>query len=251
MRTPLLILLALSLILMSCSGEDGDAGPQGESGENGYHCWDTNTNRSNDPEEDTNDDGEWNNLDCIGMDGLNGKNGVNCWDLNADFMNDPEEDINEDGKWDVTDCQGADGNADVQKIILELDNPFIYFDLLIELEVPQLTPEVLQNYVLLFQFENVTPNGSAYLPLPGRLAIYDRSYGVIFEPGFVYIEVTNFDGSDTSPGWMGLWDFLHITLIKISALEDKGQTAQIQKALMEADIVIEDHKALSPYFNKE
>ena len=250
MRTPLLILLALSLILMSCSGEDGAIGPQGESGENGYHCWDTNTNRSNDPEEDTNDDGEWNNLDCIGMDGLNGENGINCWDLDADFMNDPEEDTNEDGKWDVTDCQGADGNADVQKIILDLNDADIFFSTL-ELAVPQLTSEILQEYVLLFHFEYVSIGGSSYFSIPGGLAQWDRSYNVAFAPGFVYIIVSNFDGSDTDPGWLGEWDFLHITLIKISALEDKGQTAKIQKALMEADIVIEDHKALSPYFGKE
>lgn len=232
---------------MSCSGKDGDVGPQGESGENGYHCWDTNTNRSNDPEEDTNDDGEWNNLDCIGMDGLNG---INCWDLDADFMNDTNEDTNEDGKWDVTDCQGADGNADVQKIILDLNDADIFFSTL-ELAVPQLTSEILQEYVLLFHFEYVSIGGSSYFSIPGGLAQWDRSYNVAFAPGFVYIIVSNFDGSDTDPGWLGEWDFLHITLIKISALEDKGQTAQIQKALMEADIVIEDHKALSPYFGKE
>jgi hypothetical protein len=234
---------------MSCSGEDGDVGPQGESGENGYHCWDTNTNRSNDPEEDTNDDGEWNNLDCIGMDGINGENGINCWDLNADFMNDPEEDINEDGKWDVTDCQGADGNADVQRIVLDFDDAYIY-DSIIQFTVPQLTPENIEDYVLLFYLEYVQLN-SVYLPIPGGVAEFDRSYNVFFEPGFVYISVSTFDGSDTNPGWLGEWDFLHITLIKISALEDKGQTAQIQKALMEADIVIEDHKALSPFFSKE
>jgi len=184
---------------MSCSGEDGDVGPQGESGENGYHCWDTNTNRSNDPEEDTNDDGEWNNLDCIGMDGLNGENGINCWDLDADFMNDPEEDTNEDGKWDVTDCQGADGNADVQKIILDLNDADIFFSTL-ELAVPQLTSEILQEYVLLFHFEYVSIGGSSYFSIPGGLAQWDRSYNVTFAPGFVYIIVSNFDGSDTDPG---------------------------------------------------
>ncbi len=235
---------------MSCSGEDGDVGPQGESGENGYHCWDTNTNRFNDSEEDTNDDGEWNNLDCIGMDGLNGENGINCWDLNADFMNDPEEDTNEDGKWDVTDCQGADGNADVQRIVLDFDDAY-YFSYVARFSVPEISEETLQSHVLLFYLEHVGVISPYFLAIPGGMAELDRKYDVIVEPGLVNIMISNFSGTDTDVEWTESWDFLHITLIKISALEDKGQTTQIQKALMEADIVIEDYKALSPYFGKE
>ncbi|MEE9372411.1 MAG: hypothetical protein V3V00_05085, partial [Saprospiraceae bacterium] len=54
---------------MGNSGTDGVAGPagsMGSAGENGTHCWDTNGNGVNDMEEDINEDGIWNTLDCKG-----------------------------------------------------------------------------------------------------------------------------------------------------------------------------------------
>lgn len=35
--------------------------------------------------------------------------GLACWDLNGNGIEDPEEDINEDGIWDALDCQGQEG----------------------------------------------------------------------------------------------------------------------------------------------
>ena len=47
------------------SGTPGPEGPEGEPGNHGLNCWDVNSNGLNDVEEDTNNDGEYNALDCM------------------------------------------------------------------------------------------------------------------------------------------------------------------------------------------
>ena len=47
------------------SGTPGPEGPEGEPGNHGLNCWDVNSNGLNDLEEDTNNDGEYNALDCM------------------------------------------------------------------------------------------------------------------------------------------------------------------------------------------
>ena len=47
------------------SGTPGPEGPEGEPGNHGLNCWDVNSNGLNDVEEDTNNDGEFNALDCM------------------------------------------------------------------------------------------------------------------------------------------------------------------------------------------
>lgn len=42
-------------------------------------------------------------------DGSDGQDGVNCWDLNGDRIDDPEEDTNGDGQWTAADCRGEAG----------------------------------------------------------------------------------------------------------------------------------------------
>jgi len=51
-------------------GIDGQDGVPGIDGMDGINCWDTNGNGSNDSNEDTNDDGLFNSLDCQGQIGL-------------------------------------------------------------------------------------------------------------------------------------------------------------------------------------
>ncbi|WP_422348258.1 hypothetical protein [Flagellimonas sp.] len=247
-RIWLLFHTAVTLLLFSCYGEDGAVGPAGEQGENGYHCWDLNLNGKNDPDEDVNQDDEWNGLDCLGQDGLNGINGINCWDLDGDWFNDEDEDINNDGQWNALDCQGEDGNANVQKYVFNFDEAY-YYSNVARFLVPGLSQEILQNHVLVFFLEHIQDEHSSYfLAIPGGLNEIDRSYDVIAEPGFVYIVVSNFDGTDTDPGWTDSWDFLHVTLIKISALQDKDHLLGIKANLKEADINIDEFDALAPYF---
>jgi hypothetical protein len=64
-------LLTISVSLTSCSdGEDGAPGLSGIS------CWDTNGDGINDAEEDINQDGEFNALDCQGLNGQDGEDGM-------------------------------------------------------------------------------------------------------------------------------------------------------------------------------
>ena len=46
-----------------------------------------------------------------GASGLDGSDGTNCWDLNANGVGDPEEDINNDGVVDVLDCNALANDA--------------------------------------------------------------------------------------------------------------------------------------------
>ncbi|SHG24261.1 hypothetical protein [Flagellimonas flava] len=248
----------LGILLISCSGEDGALGPQGEPGENGYHCWDLNLNGINDQSEDVNEDGTWNGLDCLGQDGLNGANGINCWDLDGDWFNDEDEDINSDGQWNALDCQGKDGengedgNANVQKIVLDFDDAYYNENTALFL-APELYLEVMQTHVLIFTLENVqNVNYSTFLAVPGGLSEIDRKYDVLlFSDGGVHIIVSNFDGTNSNPGWTGTWEFLHVTLIKISALNDKNGLPAIKASLKKSGIDVHDFDALAPYFDDE
>ncbi|MCO6498777.1 MAG: collagen-like protein, partial [Vicingus serpentipes] len=70
-------------------------------GTGGLPCWDINGDGIQDPNEDTNNDGNWDALDC---------QGTACWDLNGNGIKDfPAEDINSDQVIDVLDCQGPQG----------------------------------------------------------------------------------------------------------------------------------------------
>nr|WP_293296598.1 hypothetical protein [Allomuricauda sp.] len=68
-------LLTISVSLTSCSdGEDGAPGLSGIS------CWDTNADGINDADEDINQDGEFNALDCQGLNGQDGEDGMDGTD---------------------------------------------------------------------------------------------------------------------------------------------------------------------------
>ncbi|MEM7483943.1 MAG: hypothetical protein AAF348_01925 [Bacteroidota bacterium] len=59
-----------------------------------------------------------------GTDGLPGADGASCWDLNGNGTGDAEEDVNNDGNFDALDCQGeqgAAGNANVFRIDIPMD----------------------------------------------------------------------------------------------------------------------------------
>ncbi|WP_421807957.1 hypothetical protein [Flagellimonas sp.] len=44
-----------------------------------------------------------------GEDGASGLSGISCWDINGDGINDADEDINQDGQFNALDCQGLNG----------------------------------------------------------------------------------------------------------------------------------------------
>ncbi|MBO0331049.1 collagen-like protein [[Muricauda] lutisoli] len=90
-------IMCMAMVLVSCTGDKGETGPQGEQGIAGV-------------------DG------ANGSDGVDGADGASCWDLNGNGVGDADEDINDDGNFDALDCQGTDGvdgNANVQ--IFDID----------------------------------------------------------------------------------------------------------------------------------
>jgi len=106
MKRYLVTLSAFAYLLLFVACSDGEDGLLGS---NGISCWDTNSNGLADTAEDVNNDGNFNSLDCKGLNGVDGSNGISCWDTNNNGSADPEEDINQDGNFDTLDCQGADG----------------------------------------------------------------------------------------------------------------------------------------------
>ncbi len=107
----------------------------------GSSCWDLNGNAVGDADEDKNNDGLFDALDCVGATGAtgqqgppgtpgqdgqdgndgnpgpagpagqDGQDGLNCWDLDGDGVQDEAEDINNDGEFDAQDCQGQGGGG--------------------------------------------------------------------------------------------------------------------------------------------
>lgn len=51
------------------------------------------------------DDGKSGAIGMDGIDGMDGMDGINCWDTNSNRIDDPEEDINGDDVWDAEDCK--------------------------------------------------------------------------------------------------------------------------------------------------
>ena len=98
-------------------GADGARGAPGAPGADGLSCWDLDGDGEADPEEDINDDGVWDTLDCQGADGTDGTNGTNgtngtdgtsvqCWNIVGDFNGDGTEDTQ-----DCTDFREHGGDA--------------------------------------------------------------------------------------------------------------------------------------------
>lgn len=101
-------MLCMAVSLVSCSPEDGQDGQDGATGPQGI----------------------------AGVDGADGTDGISCWDLNGNGEGDAEEDINDDGNFDALDCQGADGvngNANVQQYAFDLTSFADYSQLPLDL----------------------------------------------------------------------------------------------------------------------
>ena len=57
-----------------------------------------------------------------GPQGATGRNGLSCWDLNGNYNTDTEEDINNDGVWDTLDCQPVGNETLPRSITYATDN---------------------------------------------------------------------------------------------------------------------------------
>ena len=232
--------------------------------------------------EDVNNDGNFDGLDCQGVDGTNGANGTNCWDLNGNGVadidvddpdSDKDEDINNDGQVDALDCQGAngqqgdpgqDGNANVRKIEVDLtnDDNFLFGGGVIFVKAG-LTIEDVENHTLLFFFETVaTDDFSIFQAIPGYSSVTNRFYGVGLSPDLgdtlpnddytVRINLRDFDGNPVD--WAeDEWDILHITLIQNneSSMSGKNGGQALKAQLKTAGVDISDYHAVMAHFGLE
>ena len=83
-------------------GEQGDQGIQGEVGPQGPQGPEGPAG----PQGDQGIEGQQGSQGPEGPQGDSGVDGLNCWDLNENYVDDTNEDINQDGFWDTLDCQG-------------------------------------------------------------------------------------------------------------------------------------------------
>ncbi|MCK0161071.1 hypothetical protein [Allomuricauda sp. F6463D] len=77
-------MVSMAVILVSCSGEDGEKGQQGiagDAGTDGISCWDLNGNGTGDANEDINEDGNYDAMDCQGEQGVTGNANVQRWSV--------------------------------------------------------------------------------------------------------------------------------------------------------------------------
>ncbi|MGW9686584.1 hypothetical protein [Flagellimonas sp. 2504JD1-5] len=209
--------LAISFTFISCSGEDGTNGVNGNDGVG---------------IESTVDNGD-------------GTFTINYSDGSSFTTGDLTGDPGNDG------APGDDGNANVQRIIIDVSQTPLDQSTLL-LDVPELTNDMLQNHVLLFYLELFDPDTPFYLPIPGGFSVEDRSYTVAYSPERVQLRIANFDKTDTTAGWTGTWDFLHIVLVEISGLQQgKGDQQNVLKSIKAAGVDTNDYYAVMAYFGLE
>ncbi|WP_201741809.1 hypothetical protein [Flagellimonas alvinocaridis] len=130
-------LLGMSIIMASCTGDQGEPGPKGDKGDSvtggkgdkgdpgkdGLACWDLNGNGMADVDtEDFNNDGEVNALDCQGAPGNDGQDGSDKPNMEFYFQNGYN---NYTGTQDarISPLGEADGNDGTLAIREDLENP--------------------------------------------------------------------------------------------------------------------------------
>ncbi len=245
MRLNIFVLLGCLLATMtfiSCSGKDGingEQGIQGESGKNGTNgnpgsngikCWDLDADGINSDSEDTNGDGEFNDLDCQGTNGANGENGEN----------------GEDGE------DGEDGNANVQVAHIDMStfggDHIFGFNLVDDTDL-DITIEELPNYVFFYYLEHA--DTEKYYNAPGQLylnASYVRRFvGDTPDAIFFSFYETLDDTFYQVP--IGEWNSLKIVALEISLGNKNGNEVLAQ--LKAAGIDTDDYNAVMGYFGLE
>lgn len=241
------IMVAMTLFV-SCSGEDGADGVPGATGPAGT----TGANGT---------DGTDGTNGADGADGADGQDGIACWDLNGDGVGNiavggdggsEDEDINDDGVVDALDCQGPQGDSGpgAQRIVVDVTGIAVD-DTAINLAVPELTQEIVDNYVLLFYLTD----GANYFPIPGstnsEFQATNRQYNVSYSVGNVDLLVSSFDGTDLTQGWVtGLFTELHVVLVETSSMGGKSQ-ADVMASLKSAGVDTNDYHAVMKHYGME
>tara|TARA_R110002051_G_scaffold310482_1_gene383691 strand:+ start:4302 stop:4898 length:597 start_codon:yes stop_codon:yes gene_type:complete len=143
-----------------------------------------------------------------GIDGAKGPAGVNGID-------------GAQGPAGVDGTNGEDGNANVKKIVIDVTS-LPTDSSVVEISVPELTAEVLQNNTLIFFLE--VSDGSGFLAIPGGTSGSGKQYNVsVLASGKVYLLVSTFDGNAPINWSANTFKNLHITMIETSSLQGKSQ----------------------------
>lgn len=221
--------LAMAMSLVSCSGDDGEQGPQGVPGKDG-------TNGTN------------------GEDGTDGTNGISCWDLNGNGTGDAEEDINQDGNFDALDCQGIDGTngtdgvdgiVNVQQFSFNLNVFANYSSLQLDLLSWMDNPS---NYVLLYYMDH---NSGYRYSIPGPMRLnqyYSRVYTDIPNSTLnVYFYSTDTDVAYQIPGG----EYTQLLVVAIELTNGAKNSENVMADLKAAGVDTADYHAVAKYFGLE
>ncbi|WP_136467829.1 collagen-like triple helix repeat-containing protein [Flagellimonas onchidii] len=273
--------MSLSLIFASCSkGENGEKGAQGEqgiqgeqgdpgkhgdpgkSGEDGIACWDLNGNGSADidgsvTDEDVNDDGVVDALDCHGDDGddgTDGEDGIACWDLNGDGIGTiahgqkNNEDLNFDNVVDVLDCQGQEGNANVTRVDVPIPGDFSGFRFSTQMpdNVLPLSDYAYQVYIKNDDFPD------RWIAIPGPIdgSIYTRLSFQDQDAPIITVTFYNSDNNSFHVVAEGDYEVLRYFAIKVNPDQASGKGGQqaLMDQLKAAGVNPDNYNEVAAYF---
>ncbi|WP_421805564.1 collagen-like triple helix repeat-containing protein [Flagellimonas sp.] len=147
---------------------------------------------------------------------------------------------------------GQDGNANVSKLIYDftLDgNEPAPEQNIIEIDLPELTNEILTSYTLIFFLEDIDDN--FYLAIPGRDFFNDRQFDIAMTTGQLRLTVSDYDGWSFQFGWIpGLYERLHITMIEINP-DTMGGKNSVANDLKSAGVDITNYHEVMEYYGLE
>ena len=167
-----------------------------------------------------------------GIDGTNGTNGIN----------------GQDGADGTNGQNGTDASA--QKIIVDISEVPGNISK-IDIAVPELTDEILQNNTLIFFIESINPDGSIFIPVPGRVFELDRQFDIYFHVGELTITVSDYDGFSLEDWIPGIFTNLHIALIKTSTLQGKNAQENVMASLKANGVDINNYHQVMHYLGLE
>lgn len=217
-----LAMLCLAITMVSCSGDDGERGPQGPKGDS-----------------------------IAGDPGADGSDGTNCWDLNGNGMNDTDEDINNDGNFNALDCQGADGtngsdgNANVQAFTYDITFFADYSQLDLDLFNIVDAPE---NYAYLFYIEEV---GGTRYSIPGNaLALPINVHVETFLPNGI-LTIRFFSDLNDAPFVVPAGLFAKVIVVAIELTNGAKNSDAPLADLKAAGVDTTDYNAVAAYLGLE
>lgn len=146
---------------------------------------------------------------------------------------------------------GEDGNANVQKLTWDLSQTPAGENI-IPINVPEFTPEVLQNNTLIAHLEISDDTDSFYFLLPGRVETFDLDIGIQYGEDLLAVWIYNGDG--TEGAWPALPEgvsvTLHITMAEISTDALAGKNS-IEDELKNAGVDIANYLEVMKYYGLE